>query len=143
MHVSQLMRTPAVSCRPATTVREVAQLMDSRNVGSVLVVDIGGYLAGIVTDRDVAIRGVAAGRSGDVAVETIMTRDVASIGPATDVTDVAALMEKRGVRRVPVVDDMGKVHGLVAFDDLVRHLGHETDSLTGTLLGQALRSSGW
>jgi len=64
MRVSELMHTPAVTCRPGATMAEVARLMRDRNVGSVVVVDDVGYLAGIVTDRDVAVRGVGEGRSG-------------------------------------------------------------------------------
>lgn len=137
MRVSELMRTPAVMCGLSATIGDVARLMRDRNVGSVLVMDGIGYLAGIVTDRDVAVRGAGEGRSADVEVEQIMSRDVATVLVHADVSDAAAIMAKRRVRRLPVVDEDDTPHGVVAFDDLVRHLGHETDSLVDTVVRQA------
>jgi signal-transduction protein with cAMP-binding, CBS, and nucleotidyltransferase domain len=137
MRVSEVMRTPAVTCRPSSTLGEVAWLMKDRNVGSVLVIDGIGYLAGIVTDRDVAVRGVGHGLSADVAVERIMSRDVATVLTQADVADAAAIMAKRRVRRLPVVDEDDTPHGVVALDDLVRHLGRETDALVDTVVRQA------
>ena len=137
MRVSEIMRTPAVVCRPTTTLGEVAALMDERNVGSVVVVDKIGYVTGIVTDRDIALRGVAAGHSSEAPVESIMTRDVATVTPASDLIEAATIMQKRAVRRVPVVDDWGTLHGVVAFDDLVVNLGHETDALSDALVAQS------
>ena len=136
MRVSELMHTPAVTCRPNTTMARVARLMSERNVGSVVVVDDIGYLAGIVTDRDVAVRGVGEGRSGDVAVEQIMSRSVATIPLHADVSDAAAIMAKRSVRRLPVVDEDDTPHGMVALDDLVRHLGREADAVADTVILQ-------
>jgi signal-transduction protein with cAMP-binding, CBS, and nucleotidyltransferase domain len=137
MRVSELMHTPAVTCGPSATIGDVARLMRDRNVGSVLVIDGIGYLAGIVTDRDVAVRGAGEGRSADVEVEQIMSRDVATVLVHADVSDAAAIMAKRRVRRLPVVDEDDTPHGVVAFDDLVRHVGQETDSLVDTVVRQA------
>jgi CBS domain-containing protein len=136
MRVSELMHTPPVTCRPNATIAEVARLMRDRNVGSVIVVDAVGYLAGIVTDRDVAVRGVGEGRSGDLAVEYIMSRNVATVPLHADVADAAGIMAKRRVRRVPVVDEEDTPHGLVALDDLVRHLGREADAVADTVMVQ-------
>lgn len=136
MRVSELMHTPAVVCRPDQALREVAQLMDARNVGSVVVIDNVGYMTGIITDRDIALRGIGAGRSADVTVASIMTRDVASVLPNSDAAEAASVMQRRGIRRVPVVDQMGKVHGVVSLDDLMRNLTHEADTLNETLAAQ-------
>jgi len=142
MRVSELMHTPAVTCRPGATIAEVARLMRDRNVGSVIVVDGIGYLAGIVTDRDVAVRGVGEGRSGDLAVEHIMSRNVATVLLHADVADAPGIMAKRSVRRLPVVDDDDTPHGLVALDDLVRHLGREGDAVADTVMLQATNLPG-
>lgn len=137
MRVSELMHTPAVTCRSGATIGEVARQMRDRNVGSVVVVDDIGYLAGIVTDRDVALRGVAEGRPGEEPVDEIMTRNVATVPARADVADAAALMVKRRVRRLPVVDDAGAPHGMLALDDLVRQLGHDADAVADTVMIQA------
>jgi CBS domain-containing protein len=139
MRASEIMHTPAVVCRPDATLHYVAHLMDRRNVGSVVVIDNIGYVTGIVTDRDIALRGAGAGRSPDVKVETVMTRDVASVTPASDIAEAATIMQKRGVRRVPVIDDDGRLHGMLSFDDLVLQMGHEADTLADTLVAQAAR----
>jgi CBS domain-containing protein len=142
MRVSELMHTPPVTCRPNATIAEVARLMRDRNVGSVIVVDAVGYLAGIVTDRDVAVRGVGEGRSGDLAVEYVMSRNVATVPLHADVADAAGIMAKRRVRRVPVVDEEDTPHGLVALDDLVRHLGREADAVADTVMVQVTNLPG-
>ena len=108
-----------------------------RNVGSVLVIDKIGYLAGIVTDRDLAVHGLGGGRSADVPVDQVMTRDVATVSIHADVSDAASMMAKRTVRRIPVVDEHDRAHGMVTLDDLVRHLGTEADALSDTILMQA------
>jgi signal-transduction protein with cAMP-binding, CBS, and nucleotidyltransferase domain len=136
MRVSELMHTPAVTCTSTTTVSALARLMATRNVGSIIVIDAVGEVAGIVTDRDIAIRGVAQGRSGDIAVEMLMTRNVASIEPGADIADAAATMMKRRVRRLPVVDDRGHAHGVVALDDIVRNVTRQADEIGDLLLVQ-------
>jgi CBS domain-containing protein len=136
------MHTPTVTCAPITTVREVGQLMARRRVGSVVVIDEVGEVAGIVTDRDIVLRGVAQGRSGDVPVETLMTRNVATVDPRADVGDAAATMMKRGVRRLPVVDESGHAHGVVTLDDLVRNMGRQADEMSELLRVQSSTLSG-
>jgi CBS domain-containing protein len=136
MRVSELMHTPTVTCTPTTTVSAVARLMATHNVGSIIIIDTVGEVAGIVTDRDIAIRGVAQGRSGDVAVEMLMTRNVASVEPGADIADAAATMMKRRVRRLPVVDERGHAHGVVALDDIVRNVARQADEVGDLLLAQ-------
>lgn len=137
MKVTELMHTPAVTCRPEDTVGDVARMMGSHEVGSVVVIDRVGEVAGIVTDRDIALRAVGQGRSSDIAVEEVMSRDVATLDPHADVAVAAATMIKRSVRRLPVVDEFGTVHGLVSLDDLVRLSGRQADELGDILRDQA------
>lgn len=140
MKVAELMHTPAVSCQTSATIAEAARLMEDRNIGSLLVVDRGGYVAGIVTDRDLAVRGYAHGHSAEAEVTELMTRDLASIVPYATVEHAAELMMGRGVRRLPVVDDDGRLHGVVALDDLVRELTRQADTLVSTMGIQARRA---
>ena len=63
MRASEMMHTPAVICAPGTALRETAQLMERRHVGSVIVIDEVGEVAAIVTDRGIVLPGVALGRS--------------------------------------------------------------------------------
>ena len=137
MRVSEVMHTPAVTCAPTSTLREVGDLMERRQVGSVVVVDRVGEVAGIVTDRDIVLRGVAKGHSADIPVDGVMTRNVATVDASADVGDAATTMMKRRVRRLPVVDDDGRIHGVIALDDLVRNLGHQTDDMSDLLRAQS------
>ena len=136
MRVSEVMHTPVFSTQPSATLREAAEMMRSRNVGCLTVVDQLGYLTGIVTDRDIAVRGVAEGRSPDAPVEAVMSRDVATVAPNADVTTAATIMRKRGVRRVPVSDEMWRLHGVISMDDVVRTLGHEVDEVADAVMAQ-------
>ena len=137
MRVTEVMHSPAVMCRSSATLGEVAQLMRDRNVGSVVVIDTIGYLAGIVTDRDLAVRGLGAGRSADSTVDKVMTRDVATVSLHDDVSDAATTMARRLVRRLPVVDEQHHIYGVVTLDDLIRHLGSDADRLADTVLMQS------
>lgn len=137
MKVTEVMHTPAVTCRPEDTLGEVARMMASHDVGSIVVIDRVGEVAGIVTDRDLAVRGMGRGHSADVAVEEVMSRDVATVDPHEDVTVAAATMVKRSVRRVPVVDGFN-IHGVVALDDLIRLAGRQADELGDILREQAI-----
>ena len=101
MRISEIMHTPAVTCTPRATVGDAARLMAARNVGCVIVIDAVGEVAGIVTDRDITVRGVAEGRSGDIPVEAVMTRAVAMVDPTADAADAAATMMKRRVPSPP------------------------------------------
>jgi signal-transduction protein with cAMP-binding, CBS, and nucleotidyltransferase domain len=136
MRISEFMHTPVVTCPTTTTLGEVARVMGDRNVGSVLVLDRTGHLAGIVTDRDLTVRGLGEGRSADSAVEDVMTRAVATVSVHSDVADAAAIMSRRSIRRLPVVDEDGKAHGIVTLDDLIRQLGMTADALADTIFVQ-------
>lgn len=136
MKVSEFMHTPAVTCPARMTVGEVARMMRDRCVGSVLVIDEVGYLAGIVTDRDLALRVLGEGHSADIPITAVMTRDVATVSNQADISTAAAIMATRTVRRLPVVDELDHALGIVTLDDLVRHIGVEADALVDTIILQ-------
>jgi len=120
--------TNIVSVSPTATVLEAARLMNDRSVGGVLVVDDGGALLGIFTERDILRRVVAAGLSPDTTkVNDVFTRDVVTTTPDTPVEECGALMSNRRVRHLPVVDAKG-LHGVVTIGDLLAHRvsEHET-----------------
>lgn len=137
MKLSAMMRNPTVTCPPSTTLGEAARTMRDRGVGSLLVVDRLGYLTGIVTDRDLAVRGMADGRSVDAAVELVMTRDVITVPVDGDIDDAVSLMAEHSVRRLPVVDPQGTPHGVVTFDDVLREVASQTDALADMVLLQS------
>ena len=108
---------------PETTVREAAKLMESENVGMIPVVRSAGSksVVGIVTDRDIAIRHVAAGHnSSDCPVSEAMSSNPKTCKTTDSVDDVMKVMGKEQVRRIPIVDERGDLVGIVAQADIAR-----------------------
>jgi CBS domain-containing protein len=118
-HVSALVRRPPLAVPIGSTVREAAELMARERVSSVLVrVDEQGDI-GIVTDRDLRAKVVAAGRSSDTPTADIMTTPVFSVTPETTAAEVLTQMYERGIHHVPVVGDDGEPVGMVTDTDLL------------------------
>ena len=119
MQVKDIMTRGAVSVEPGESVEVAARTMRRCNVGA-LPVCTGGRLCGVVTDRDLVTRCLAAGRSpGTTTVRQVMTEQVSAVNPAMDVGAAAHLMGRLQVRRLPVVDG-GKLCGMVSLGDLAR-----------------------
>ena len=137
MKVSMAMRSPAVTCLPSTTVRHVCKLMQEHRIGCVVVVARDGSITGIVTDRDLALRALGQGQSADIPVERVMTRNVARVFVGADLDDVEATMSDRHVRRLPVVDSRGNVHGVISLDDVVRSISHRAGDVSDLLVSHA------
>ncbi|HOQ17076.1 MAG TPA: CBS domain-containing protein [Defluviitaleaceae bacterium] len=117
MKVRDIMTQNVISVDEEESVLRASQVMRDANVGSVPVVR-GDKLVGIITDRDIVVRNVADGEDVDnVTCKNIMTTDLVTCSPDMDVDEVAALMSKHQVRRIPVVEN-GKVVGMVSLGDL-------------------------
>lgn len=120
MKISELMSAGAVCIQPDDSIASAARLLSRRNVGSLPVTDSEGRLCGIVTDRDIVLRCVAAGRDPDTtSVEEIMTRRVVSVSADEPADAAAALMSREQVRRLPVVEN-GRVSGMLSLSDIAR-----------------------
>ena len=119
MNVRELMTTAPVTVQPDATLGEVAVLMKQEDCGSIPVVD-DGRLVGIVTDRDIVIRGVAAGSDPKTQrVSTVMSADPVTIRPDDDLTDAEKVMADRQIRRLPVVEN-GKLVGIIVTAQIAR-----------------------
>jgi CBS domain-containing protein len=111
-------RRPAV-CNPADTIDAVARQMLEYDCGEIPVLD-GKTLIGVITDRDITCRAVATGKRVDlVTARDIMSRDVTTIGEMEKLDTALDLMERKLIRRLPVVDDRGEVVGIISQADLV------------------------
>jgi len=109
-----------VCLAPTDTALEAAKLMAKHGVGSVLVTDKEGAIAGIFTERDLMVKVVAAGASPDATkLETVMTADVFTATPDQLVKDLRRDMRARHIRHVPVLEN-GKVLTVLSMRDLVR-----------------------
>ena len=122
---SGIMSEDPTACRPSDVVVEAARLMKVNDVGSVPVVDNNQdrHLAGILTDRDIAVRVVADARDANTTlVEEVMTRDLVTVGPDDDVGRALAAMEEHQVRRIPVVDADNRLVGIIAQADIAARM---------------------
>lgn len=116
--VKSVMTAPVETINDYESVAEAARRLRNGNVGILPVLD-RGTLAGVVTDRDIVLRVVAEGRSAEsTAVRDIMTEGVAICGEDDEVATVAAIMMRKAVRRLVVLDRAGHLLGVVSVDDL-------------------------
>jgi CBS domain-containing protein len=108
---------------PDTRLSEVARIMREKDVGAIPVGE-NDRLVGMITDRDIAVRGVAKGHGPETRVRDLMTGDLVIVRVDDDVEDAAAKMSEAQVRRLPVIDEDDRLCGIVSLGDLAR----ETDS---------------
>ncbi|HBP65903.1 MAG TPA: CBS domain-containing protein [Desulfosporosinus sp.] len=132
MKVREVM-TSSVDCvTPDTTVIEVAQLMKKDDVGSIPICT-DHQLMGIITDRDIVLKVVAAGKNtNNILAKDIMSTDIISVTTDQDVHEAANLMSKYQIRRLPVLE-AGKLVGIVAIGDLAIekvHINEAGDALS-------------
>ncbi|TML88295.1 MAG: CBS domain-containing protein [Actinobacteria bacterium] len=121
---------PRVIGRDSTVV-EAAKMMREEDVGVVPIVD-GDKLVGTLTDRDIAIRVVAEGKDPNTTkAEEVASREIVTIDPQQDLDEALRLMARHQVRRLPVVEEDGKLVGIVAQADIAKHA---TDEQTGELV---------
>lgn len=117
MKVKDIMTAEVETCGPETTIEEVASMMGDQDVGSIPVVEKGN-LKGMITDRDLVIRGIASQFPLDAPVNRIMSSDVPTTGtPDMEVEEAADLMANNQVRRLPIVED-NRIVGIVALADI-------------------------
>ena len=106
---------------------EIAALMRSGDMGAVPIVD-DGKLIGIVTDRDIVVRGLADGKDASCAVKDVMTEGIVYCQEDTDVDTVAEVMKTRQIRRIVVLDGEKRLCGIVSLGDLAIQGGSDQQS---------------
>ena len=101
-----------------TSIAVAARAMRENDIGDIIVLD-GDRLYGILTDRDIVVRGLAEDKDpGTTAVGEICSRDLTTVQPTDSVASAVRLMRERALRRLPVVDERGRVIGIVSIGDL-------------------------
>ena len=132
MKVSEVMTRDVQTVRPDQPVQEAASFMLSADAGSIPVTD-GERLIGMITDRDIAVRGIAKGHGPDTPVRELMTDEIICAREDDDVDDVASKMSEAQVRRLPVIDREERLCGIVSLGDLSREADEDcaTEALEG------------
>ena len=116
---ADIMTPDPACCPPDAPLGAVARLMVQHNCGEVPVVDTDGQLIGVLTDRDIVCRVLAAGKNPlEHTAQDCMTQPAITVHPDTTITDVVTTMEVHQIRRVPVVDEHERFVGIVAQADL-------------------------
>lgn len=130
--IRDIMSDEVECCTLLDNVYEVAVKMKEWNVGAIPIVD-GEKLLGMITDRDLVVRGIAEKRPGSTKVEKVMSDSLITVTPETNSEEAAELMAKHQIRRLPVVEG-DKLVGIVSLGDFaVRKL---TDSQAGEALSE-------
>ena len=127
LKVRDIMTKSVAYVNPNTPVTEVAQLMQKHNVGSIPVLDATG-IVGIVTDRDIVVRNIAHGKlPQNTSVKDIMTTQVTTVTPDTDIGEVSAIMSDKQIRRIPVVEN-NKLVGMVSLGDVATQPRYDVEA---------------
>lgn len=122
MKVSEAMTAQVATATPQTTIAEVARTMAQIESGAVPVME-DGKVVGLITDRDIVIRVVAKGCSVDGPVSEVMSDDVESCSEDDNVADAAAKMGNHQIRRLVVLNDQGKLAGILSLGDIAQDYG--------------------
>lgn len=117
MELDTVMTANPACCGRDMPLRAVAQLMKDNDCGLIPVVE-GQKLVGVITDRDIAIRGIGAGKDGSCTAGECMTTSVTTVASDSSLADCCTAMESGQVRRVPVVDAQGCLCGIVSQADV-------------------------
>ena len=118
MKVQDIMTKHVIGVSPEESVEVAARTLNRYNIGALPVCTADGRLCGMVTDRDLVIRCVAAGKSpAETSVRQVMTSQVTSVKPDIDVGVAAHLMGRQQIRRLPVTEN-GKLCGMVTLGDM-------------------------
>jgi CBS domain-containing protein len=119
LRVNEVMTQPPTAVAIDATLRAAARTMRDLDIGDVVVVE-DGRPVGIVTDRDIVVRGLALGLDAETTgIGDICSRDLATLSPKDSVDDAERLMREKSLRRVPVVEK-GTLMGVVSIGDLAR-----------------------
>jgi CBS domain-containing protein len=142
MRIYELLRTKGfhvITVRPSATVHEVVELLEEYNLGAVVVSADGREVSGIVTERDI-VRKLLEGTDFLAGpVSAIMTSEVQTCTAKDSVQSLMSIMTERRIRHLPVVDDHGRLAGIVSIGDAVKsHINQiefERDQLQGYVSG--------
>jgi CBS domain-containing protein len=125
-----IMTASVDTCSPQDNVYEAAVKMKNDDVGVIPVCE-NGSLLGVITDRDIVLRGVAEKKPGSTRITDIMSDKLVTAGPDMGIEEAAQLMSRDQIRRLPVVEN-NKLVGIVSLGDISVH--RESDSKAGHAL---------
>jgi len=121
LKVSEIMKRDVIAVSSGISIREAAEIMAKYGIGSVMVLDHDGTPLGIFTERDL-VKAVAKGVGLDAPVDEVMSRSLIVIQQDESVVSAAMKMIENGIRHLPVVDDRGRLVGIISIRDVLRDI---------------------
>lgn len=137
MRASKAIRRPPVTIPTGSSIAEAARMMDRLGIGALVVVE-DERPVGIVTDRDLAIRGLGRQLPATAAVDRIMSRELVTLPADAELHDAVTTFYRHPIRRLPLVDDGGRMVGMLTVDDLALDLVNDLGSLVRPIFGQVI-----
>jgi len=134
--VRDVMTKDVEYCSPLDNVYEVAVKMKEFDVGAIPILD-NNRLIGMITDRDLVVRGIAEKRTGSNQVTNVMSDELITVTPDTSLQDAANIMAEKQIRRLPVVEN-GQLVGILSLGDL--SLEEMSDESAGIALSEISES---
>ena len=122
-----IMTSNVVAATPEMNLHAVARMMREGDMGAAPVVDETGKLVGIVTDRDIVVRAIADKLDWQTPVGDVMTTEIFTVKPDDFVFQAIRLMGDKQIRRIPVVDDAGKLKGILSLADIALEMEDERE----------------
>ncbi len=133
MIVENIMRREVVTAIEDEPIIKIAHLMMEKNVRSVVIVDRENKPIGIVTDTDVLSRGIGSCNLYETPVKKIMTSNPVTASPTDNVLDIVKIMGEKRFRRMPVVNDEGKLIGIISIGDIAPQVMIQLELLRDSL----------
>src|SRR5262245_59055465 len=134
MKVNEIMSTDAIGCRGNETVNQAAQIMWEHDCGAVPVIDAEDHVVGMLTDRDICMAAYTQGKPlWEIPVSSACSCNVYTCQPHDTLQTAENIMRVAQIRRLPVVDEAGKLRGVVSLGDLAAHVhraGRTADGLS-------------
>ncbi|MEW5950185.1 MAG: CBS domain-containing protein [Thermodesulfobacteriota bacterium] len=133
MSIGEICIREVVIARATDSVHKAARLMRDYSVRTVIITE-DSHPIGILTDRDITIRVVAEGKDAHRSlVKDVMSARLLTVRESASIGDGIRIMRGRGIRRLPVIDQQGKLVGMVTLDDLIDLLAEEMSALAGLI----------
>ena len=141
MKVRDIMTKQVVSCQTSADLATAARLMLQGGFGTIPVIDAHGRVAGVLTDRDIAMAaGTRQRNASHISVHEAMTSRVRSCLAGDEVSVALTQMEEAHVRRLPVLDDASHLAGILSIDDIAARALDRTDGISSTAFARAFRN---
>lgn len=132
MPVGHLGPDRVVTAERGDSLVSIAETLEAENVGAVVVVE-NDEPVGVVTDRDIALSLTESEDIGSLTAEDVMTDDPVTLNEGEEGIEISRTIEEHHIRRIPIVDEDGKLTGIVTLDDLVATIGEQLENVADTI----------